>query len=427
MLALESCAFSMLTLYTARYVYPVTSAPIADGAVATEDGRIVAVGAAAELGERFPQARRVDLGDSALLPAFANAHTHLELTGHAGTIPEGLPFADWVMALVAESRKRTPENFIRAAEVGIALLRAAGVAAVGEICTYGASVRPIVESGLRGIVYFELLSPYPEHAAETLARGQVTLAEWRATYPAASVRFGLSLHTPYTVSAELFEMTTEWCLAEAIPLCIHAAESPAETQWLRNASGPIAETLYARAGWPIDPSRAPGCSPIAYLDRLGVLRTQPLLAHGVEVNSDDLGTLARSGSTVAHCPRSNTRLLCERLPYAAYRAAGVPLALGTDSLASSPSLALWEEAVAANELHTAAGEAPAPAELLRMATLDGAAALGVNATLGSLEAGKLAELTAARLDQLDQCDCQDADAVLAALVTGRIVPRRLAE
>lgn len=414
-----------MTLYTARYVFPVSAPSIADGAVAVEDSRIVAVGTAADLRERYPVARVVDLGGRALLPGLVNAHTHLELTHHAGHVPDNLPLIEWIYPLVSYSRTRTPEDFERAAYAGSEMLRASGTVAVGEICTFGQSVRPLVESGLHGIVYYELLSPDPERADELLRKGQQQIEQWRREYPQDRIRFGLAPHTPYTTSAELLHATAEWCRAEDAPLSIHTAEPPAETQFLRDATGPIADLLYPGAGWPIHPERAPGVSPVAYLDQLDVLRARPLLAHGVQVDADDVARIARADAAVAHCPRSNTRLQCGRMPYQLYRAASVRLALGTDSLASSPSLALWDDAIAAHEIHSAAGETPTPTELLRLATLGGADALGLADELGTLEPGKLAAMACIPLDALAPTEQADADVVLAAMIVGRVKPEAL--
>lgn len=414
-----------MMLYTARLIFPVSDEPIRDGAVAVEGGRIAAVGAASSLRERYSSARVVDLGERALLPGLINAHTHLELTHHAGHIPDNLPFIEWIYPMVSYSRTRTPDDFEQAAYAGIELLRASGTVAVGEICTFGQSVRPLVESGLSGVVYYELLSPDPSRAGDLLREGQQQIERWRKEYPHSRIRFGLSPHTPFTVSAELMRAAAEWCRAEDVPLSIHVAESPAETQFLRDATGPVAELLYAGAGWPLDPTRAPGISPVAWLDQLGVLAARPLLAHGVQVDADDLTRIAQADASVAHCPRSNTRLRCGRMPFGLYRAAGVKLALGTDSLASSPSLAVWDDAIAAHALHTAAGETPTPTEVLRLATLGGADALGLADDLGTLELGKRAEMACVPLDALTPEERGSADVVLAALVAGRIGPEAL--
>ncbi len=413
------------TLYTARHVFPVSADPISDGAVAVEGGRIVAIGTAADLRERYSGARLVDLGQRALLPGLVNAHTHLELTHHAGHVPENLPLIEWIGPLVRYSRTRTPEDFEQAAFAGIEMLKAGGTVAVGEICTFGQSVRPLIESGLYGVVYFELLSPDSARADELLRKGQRQIERWRLEYPQDRIRFGLAPHTPYTTSAELLRAAAAWGRAEDVPLSIHTAESPAESQFLRDATGPIADLLYAGAGWPVHPAHAPGVSPVAYLDQLGVLAARPLLAHGVHLDADDVARIVQADAAVAHCPRSNTRLQCGRMPYELYRSAGVRLALGTDSLASSPSLTVWDDAIASHEMHSAAGETPTPAELLRLATLGGADALGLADELGTLEPGKLAAMDCIPLGALTSTEQADANAVLAALAAGRIRPEAL--
>jgi 5-methylthioadenosine/S-adenosylhomocysteine deaminase len=415
-----------ITLCRARYVCPVSSPPLDDGAVAVAGERIVAVGAFADLVARLPSARLVDLGASVLMPGAVNAHTHLQLTHMAGAIPTDVPFAEWILTLTRARRAARPEDDVPAVAEAVAMLRACGTAAVADIATHGLAVGPLAESGLRGIVYYELIGRDPQAAPAILRYGQEQLARWRADYGGTRLRFGLSPHSTYTVSRELLLLATEWCAGEGVPLSIHAAESPAETAFLCTGGGPIADTLYAGLGVPLPPADPPGCSPIAYLDRLGVLDARPLLAHGVQVDRDDLARLARTRAPVAHCPRSNGRLGCGRLPFAGYQAEGVRLALGTDSLASSPSLSIWEEMAYAGALHRAAGETPAPHDLLRLATLGGAAALGFDGELGSLAAGKAAELAWASLDGLAPGERETADAALAALCAGRLAPRRVA-
>ena len=415
----------MLKIYRARHVFPVTADPLIDGGLAVEDGRIVAVGPSAGLLARYPAARLVDLGESALLPAAVNAHTHLELTGLDGAIPEELPFAEWIVALVRARRQYGFDDFTRFAEDGIASLRAAGTAAVGEICTYGASALPLVESGLRGVLYYEVLGVDPEAGPALLESAKQQIQRWQREYAGTRVSFGLSLHATYTVSARLFSLASEWCAGEGIPLCIHAAESPAESEWLLDHTGPLRDVLYAAAGWPVDGEATPGCTPVTHLERLGALAASPLLAHGVHVGPNELRVLRDAGAAVAHCPRSNARLQCGRLPLGAYRAAGVPLSLGTDSLASSPSLSVWDEVVAAQELHATAGETPDAHELLRLATLNGALALGVDAHLGSLEPGKDAEMAFASLGPLDERARADSTGVLQAWADGSIRPTAL--
>jgi aminodeoxyfutalosine deaminase len=413
----------MMTLYRASHVFPVSEAPIRNGAVLVDGGSIQAIGPFAALSDHFTSARAVDLGDSALVPAAVNTHTHLELTGFAARIPEGLEFTEWILELIRIRRQCTVEDLAQAAAEGAAMARAAGTSAIGEISSLGLAVEPLLRNGLRGIVYFELLGVDPAQAPDLLRRGQERIRAWRADYGEGQLRFGLSLHAPYTVSTELFRLATRWCEEEGVPLSIHTAESPAESEWLTDHTGPITERLYRSLGLPLNPAGPPRCSPVAYLDWLGVLAVRPLLAHGVQVDHVDLVRLAATQTPVAHCPRSNARLRCGRLPYSAYRAAGVRMSLGTDSLASSPSLSVWEELAFAYDTHAAAGQPPAPADMLRTATLGGAEALGLAGELGSLAVGKRAEMVCTPLTPLEARDREDAEVVLAALCAGRLTPK----
>ena len=410
----------MVKVVRAEWVFPVASEAIHDGAVVVERERVLGVGTAADMRARYPGAAKVDLGGSAVFPAAVNAHTHLELTRLAGAVPSQ-PFVDWILALIAARRALSYGDLAEAAQDGVRMLRESGTAAVGEISSAGASVAPVVESGLRGVVYFELLGSDPARAPDLFERGKQQIAEWRERYPDARVRFGLSLHTPYTVSAALFRLAGAWCADEGVPLCVHVAESPAETRWLGDHTGPIADTMYAKLGLPTDLEPAPARSPVAFLHAMGVLRSRPLLAHGVQVDTSDLHTLSDEQTPVVHCPRSNAYLHCGRMPYGAYRAAGVPLALGTDSLASSHSLSVWDELAVAWSLHRSGGDTVQPRDLLRLVTLDGAVALGCDDELGSLEAGKRAEMASCSLSGLSVAERHNAGAVLLALAQGRLV------
>ncbi len=387
----------MMQLYRASYIYPVSSSPIVNGIIAIDDagGRIIAVGEADVLLQQYPGAAVTNLGAVMILPQCVNAHTHLELTALAELgklhIAER-SFVQWIKELVKQWRTVPFETQVEGARDGSRMLIESATAAVGDISNTHASLEPLLESGLYGIIYHEMLSPDPEDAPHVLKKAQEQVRRWRSEYGEGRIRFGVTLHTPFTVSAELFRLTIPWAIEEAVPLCIHVAESPAETQYLLYGIGEVATALLS-TGTPLtDMIPPPGCSPVAYLHRLGVLVAHPLLAHGVQVDRRDLDLLAEHRVPVAHCPRSNFLLNCGRMPIEMYQEAGVLVALGTDSLSSSPSLSVWEEAIAAMRMHRAAGVELDPHDLLRMCTLDGARALSFDDILGSLEAGKLARL-----------------------------------
>jgi len=162
---------------------------------------------------------------------------------------------------------------------------------------------------------------------------------------------------------------------------LHAAESSEEVTLIRDAAGPLAEILYPLAGWELPPPQH--CSPIAYLAKRGALTAGLLLVHGVQVSAADVKAIAASGCGMVLCPRSNARHGVGTAPAALYRQHGVPLALGTDSLASNDSLSLWDELAAARRAYPAFS----PTELLHMATASGAALLGLQGEMGTLTPG----------------------------------------
>jgi cytosine/adenosine deaminase-related metal-dependent hydrolase len=210
------------------------------------------------------------------------------------------------------------------------------------------------------------------------------------------VRIGVSPHAPYTVSDALFRAAGEYAVAEGLPMAVHASESIIEQRLVRDGEGDFAPGLRAR-GIQTPPR---GRSTVEMLDRLGVLRARPLLIHCVLLDDDDIRRVADSGSAVAHCPVANARLGHGLAPYPELRAARVRVGLGTDSVGSNNRLDLLEEARIASILHRARlsrGDLLPPADLLRLCTLDGAAALGMEHEIGTLEPGKAADLCAVSL------------------------------
>ncbi len=305
------------------------------------------------------------------MEGLVNAHTHLELTALAEALPAGLAFPEWIVALIEVRRKLTEPEIVRGIEHGIQMLLDTGTVAVGDITSTGLSAEPLLQSGLAGIVFLEVLGRDLPAALERLLLVERRIDALRAHEGA--MRIGLSVHAPYSSHPDLFRAAASWCEAEGVPLAIHVAESPAEVSYLRDRSGPFRE-INARLRPDVPEDAAPGLSPIGYLESLDVLRVRPLLFHGVEVDEDDLILLKRRGCAMVHCPRSNQRLLCNRMPLERYLAHGIIVALGTDSLASSPSLDLREELAAAVELH---GDRVSREALWEIATTGGLRALGL--------------------------------------------------
>lgn len=355
-------------LWPADLVYDGLGRPRRDAAalvqVHPEPARVVAIGAADALRAAYPDAPerpRV----AVLAPAAVNAHTHLDLSDL--TLTPG-DYTGFVRAVIAHGR--AGGRGLAAAERGLARLRGAGVATVGDIVTDEAVlVRLLEDPALTGVAYWEVLGPDPADADARFAEAVAVVARHRPRERPGGVRLGLSPHTPHTVSAPLLQRLARFAMAERLPLQIHVAEDSGELALHLRGEGP----LRAAFGPFLVAFRPSGRSPVAFLDELGVLAARPTLVHAIHVDDDDVRRIQRAGCAVVHCPRSNALLDCGTFPWARYARFGVTVALGTDSLGSSPSLSPVDEWGAARAVHGAAAD---PAQLVWAAVKGGHRALG---------------------------------------------------
>jgi cytosine/adenosine deaminase-related metal-dependent hydrolase len=241
---------------------------------------------------------------------------------------------------------------------------------------------------------------------------------------------GVSPHAPYTVSAPLLKLITEFALNEKLALMMHAAESSAESEFMLDGRGPFAEGLAGRGiAW-----RAPGVSTIQYLNALGVLRARPLLAHCISVDEADIETIKEVDARVAHCPKSNAKFGHGRAPLSGFLKRNLKVGLGSDSVASNNTCDLLEEArfavlmsrASSKELPGAgrtisADEMISADDALKLATLGGARSLGMEKHVGSLDVGKQADLTIVALNGAHQLPVYDPAAALIFASSGRDV------
>ncbi len=378
--------------YRARWVVPIVSEPVRDGVVAVDGERIAYVG---PLGEA-PPGDEHDLGDVLLLPGLVNAHTHLELTAMRGFL-EDLDFRRWILRLTAARRDvLDTAALLDSARYGIEEGLRAGITTYADTSDSGVVVRAMRDAGVRGIVYQEVFGPDPSQSEASIAglRDKVANLRYLET---PLVRVGVSPHAPYTVSDVLFRATTDFARQHGLPMAIHVAESTEEHRLVADGEGPFADGLRGR-GIHVG---IRGRSPIDLLERLGVLDLRPLLIHCVRADEGDIASIARSRSPVAHCPISNAKLGHGVAPLLEFLGAGITVGLGSDSVASNNRMDLVEEArvaLLAQRARLGSYESPSAADVLELATLGGAAALGLEAVIGSLEEGKQADLAAFPLD-----------------------------
>jgi aminodeoxyfutalosine deaminase len=374
-----------MQIYTASYLLPISSPPIPGGGIALENGQIVAVGTAAEL-QTATGAKVTDLPGCVIIPGLVNAHTHLELTHFpAWKVRKDLDYlpktyVEWIRQVVKIRRALAPGEVELSVKEGLRLCIESGTTSVGEILS-DFTLAPLYQaSPLSGRIFFEALGHDPLLCDDLMEKleGALRALEGRLLP-------GISPHTPHTVSKHLFRAIQELATRLDLPKAVHLSESLEEVAFMFDCSGPIAEQIFPMARWEAylpGPLRATSTS---YLDGLGVLDSGTLAVHAVHVTPADAALLKKRGVGVVLCPRSNDRLNVGRAPHHLLKSLGIPLSLGTDSLASNDSLSLWDEM---RYLQETVPEAFSAEELLAMATLGGARALGIQGQAGSLEVGK---------------------------------------
>lgn len=380
--------------FHASWVLPIGEPPVRDGWVAIDGDRVASLGRAGD--RRAPsveQAREVDLGHVAILPGLVNAHTHLELSYLRDRVPAGRTFVGWIRAVMAARREypdpNAPEILTGIGE-GIAEAIRCGTAAVGDISNTLATFAPLAASPLDGVVFHELIGFDPPDPIALVDRALETIRPLNA---ANRGRASLAAHAPYSVAPSVLRAIADANDREALPTCsVHLAESAEEVEFIRTGGGPLRQLLEDFGVW--DPMWAsPGVSPVQYLDGLGFLTSRVMAIHGVQMTAADLSRLAARETKLVACPRSNAYTGAGKPPVEQFYASGVQVAVGTDSLASTPDLNVFSELAAMRAL---ARGVPAPM-LLDSATRQGARALGLDMDYGTIAPGKRARLISVSL------------------------------
>ncbi len=339
---------------SADWVLPVEGEPIQNGAVVIEAGRITAVGSASELGEAEC------FEDAVIITGFVNAHIHVEYAVYGGFGDALADFADWITLHTERKWRIGWDDYLAIARAGAAENLASGVTTIGDCSYSGAAAVACAELGLRAIVYLEVFGDDP---AASLAR----MAENRARAEDSfsdRVRPGVSPHTPFTVSLEVYRA----CAELGLPMATHISES-------------ASEVAYVTAG-----------------------------------DGEEIALLAASDVAIAHCPRSNAILGCGMAPLAEFREARMRVGIGTDSPASAPSFDFFDElrsVVLTARVRAGRPNVLATSEALELATLGSARALGLDDEVGSLAPGKRADLAVVSLSGSPYLPWEDpADAVV---------------
>ena len=391
---------------------------LVDGAVAVDADRIVAVGPAAEIAAAYRGREVIDATGQVILPGLINTHTHAPMVLYRG-LADDLALMDWLQQYIfpAEAKTVSPAFVRTGTRLAVLELIQSGTTAYADMYYFQEEVAAVTKAaGLRGVLGQTIIQ-FPVADAKTPVEGLARAAAYIARFKNDSLIVpAVATHALYTNDPKTLIAGRDLAIRERVPLLIHLAETEDEVKVAKERGA---------------------TSPTAYLDGLGFFTgATTLAAHGVWVSPDDIATLARRGVGVSHNPESNMKLASGTAPVTGYLAAGVALGLGTDGAASNNDLDMFEAMRQASflaKLATRDPRAVGAQTALEMATLGGARALGMADRLGSLEAGKLADLITVRMGAARQTPMYDpvshlvyttrGDDVDTTIVGGRVLMR----
>jgi len=385
-----------------KWVLPVVSPPIRDGAVAVTDGVVNAVGPARDLRDRFGEATKTDLGETILLPGLVNAHTHLSLTV-LSSFPLGSGFLDWLTRLSKAAAAMSEHEVCASVEAGVEESWALGTVLLGEITTRPDGVQKILDHGrMMARVYYEFLGVREDSARERFETAKRLALDLGQKHGAPGVLAGLSPHAPYSVWPDLWGQTVAFAKEHDLRWSTHFGEPPGEEQFLKSGTGPLREFMESKGVWD-DAYAVPGRTAMELLAAQGAPDQRALLVHGLYLEPDAVARIAGSGASICLCPRSNAYLDLPAPPVRELHESGINLCLGTDSKASNHDLGIWAEMRALREL---VPELSAR-RIVEMATAGGARALGMDHLAGSIQEGMPARILCVDARGLGQEDPHD--------------------
>lgn len=377
-------------LWRADWLLSPGRAPLRDGWIRDDgNGRIAAVGGG-PLPELAPGEEVRTFEGRALLPGLVNAHCHLELTGLEGKLKPGNAFPDWVRELQGATSGFKPEDYRRAAEDGIRKLLEGGATTVVDVGNTGQAGAALAESPLRAFAQVEVLGLDPAQAEERFERFRALAEARKSSERSGRFKSGLAPHAPYSNSPELMRRAQAYQKERGLPVTLHVAESREESELFASATGPLQE--FCRGIYPAAP-RHNSLSPVRWLESEGLLPDGALVVHCNYLSDADIEILARRQVTVVHCPSSHAYFGHKAFPFLRLRAAGVPVCLGTDSLASGESLSMLKQMRLFTEKHPEL----MMEEVLAMCTTVPAEALGLGGEIGRLQEGYAADFVAVSL------------------------------
>jgi len=390
---------------------------IDDGGIAISQGRIVAVGARADIERDYTSRQKISAVDKVITPGLVNGHSHIPMVLFRG-LADDLDLQEWLTKYIFPAEaKNVTEEFVRVGtRLGLAEMIRGGTTTYCDMYYFEDAIADeTAKAGVRGVLG-ETLIDFPVADNKTYAEGMAYVEKFVARWKGHELIVpAIAPHAPYTVSEQHLKAVRAFSDRTGAPIVTHIAETKRELD---------------------DSLRDKGASPVAYLDRIGFLNERVIAAHMVWPQESDIAILKRRGVGVVHNPQSNMKLAAGVAPVPKMLAEGLLIGLGTDGAASNNDLNMWEEMDTVAKLHkvfTGDPKVISAQQAFEFATIRGAEAVHLEKEIGSLEKGKRADILVIDRDTLNQIPLYNlysdlvyatkASDVETVIINGRLVMR----
>jgi 5-methylthioadenosine/S-adenosylhomocysteine deaminase len=420
-------------LLTARYVLPVATPHIVNGAVLVRDDKIVEIGDFEHMRQAHPEEPVRDFGLAALMPGFIDLHTHLEYTAMRGLVDD-LPYSQWKLQVMQKESLLSTQDWDDSACLGALEALQSGITTVADITETGSSGHAALASGLRSIIYRQVATMDRRKVDEVMQRATEDILAWRDTSDSELMTVGIAPHAPYSCHPELFRKVAEYAM-DGTAVAIHLAGSVEEYEFVKYGSSMLAIDVRDSYNADAPPWLPTGVSPVRYVLQWGLFDVPNIMAvHCTQVDADDIDILAEKSVSIAVCPRCEAKLAMGVAPVERFLRAGLRVGIGTDSPVASNSMDVFEEmrlGLLIQRGNMGEDRFMSARQFVKLTTLDAARALGMEDRIGSLEPGKQADIIAVDLSKSHQIPTHypysalvhtaNQENVLATMVAGRIL------